>query len=418
MSGGIRGIHHVQLAIPRGTEDEARGFWASTLGFEEIDKPPVLAARGGCWFRSGHAEVHLGVEDPFRPSAKAHPGLTVGDIGPLMARLREAGVEVVEDDAFPGYDRFYCLDPFGNRLEFLAPVQHAEAAPSARPRARAVRSSIRAATPDDLPAIRPILAAHGNDGSVVTGDVVGPYVLHVIEHHVALVSELDGEVVAYGASVDAGVAVHLADLFVRADRLGRGIGRPLLAAVLGDATRRTTIASEDPRAIPLYVRAGMGPRWTLLNLEGDASGLPDVDPALSVEAGDAETLAALEREWTGFDRLEDHRHWASRPEADPFVIVARGEPVAFGHARVRQGSPLRVLDRLRLRPDAEPVGPVLVAVTRASAGGPVTVSLPGPHPALPVLLNAGLRIVDRNEFMASDASLVDPLRLLPDGGLL
>ncbi len=278
-------------------------------------------------------------------------------------------------------------------------------------------STIRPATVDDIPAIRAILAAHGNDGPIVTGDVVGTYLRHLIEHHVALVSELDDEVVAYGASVDAGVAVHLADLFVRADRLGQGIGRPLLAAVLGDATRRTTVASEDPRAIPLYVRARMAPLWTLLNLEGDASRLP-LDPALSVEGGNAETLAALERDWTGVARLLDHRHWASRPRADPFVVVAGGEPIAVGHARARQGSSLRVLDHLRLRPDAEPVGPVLVAVARAAAAGPVTVSLLGPHPALPVLLNAGLRIVDRNEFMASDPSLVDPLRLLPDGGLL
>jgi hypothetical protein len=44
-------LHHVQLAIPAGGEDECRAFWGEALGMTELTKPPVLAARGGCWFR-------------------------------------------------------------------------------------------------------------------------------------------------------------------------------------------------------------------------------------------------------------------------------------------------------------------------------------------------------------------------------
>lgn len=33
----------------------------------ELMKPPGLAARGGCWFRSGGWEVHLGVETGLQP---------------------------------------------------------------------------------------------------------------------------------------------------------------------------------------------------------------------------------------------------------------------------------------------------------------------------------------------------------------
>jgi catechol 2,3-dioxygenase-like lactoylglutathione lyase family enzyme len=114
-------LHHVQLAIPPGGEDRCRGFWAAVLGMRELEKPPVLAARGGCWFRGGALEVHLGVEEPFQPARKAHPGLLVDGLPALAARLEEAGYEVTWDDDFPGHRRFYSADPFGNRLEFLEP---------------------------------------------------------------------------------------------------------------------------------------------------------------------------------------------------------------------------------------------------------------------------------------------------------
>ncbi len=68
-------IHHVQLACPPGSEAALRAFYHGVLGLEEIPKPPALAARGGCWFRGHGIELHLGVEEGFRPARKAHPGL-------------------------------------------------------------------------------------------------------------------------------------------------------------------------------------------------------------------------------------------------------------------------------------------------------------------------------------------------------
>ncbi len=112
-------LHHVQLAVPPGSEDACRAFWGDLLGLTELAKPPVLAARGGCWFRGGGLEVHLGVEDPFSPARKAHPGILVTGLRDLAARLEAGGVEVTWDQEFPGHDRFYAHDPFGNRLELL-----------------------------------------------------------------------------------------------------------------------------------------------------------------------------------------------------------------------------------------------------------------------------------------------------------
>ena len=118
----VHGIHHVQLAMPKGREDEARRFYAGALGLPEQPKPPNLAARGGCWFGTEGIVLHLGVEDGFRPARKAHPALLVEDLPALVRQLDDAGIEVVGDEPLPGYDRVYVADPFGNRIELLEPL--------------------------------------------------------------------------------------------------------------------------------------------------------------------------------------------------------------------------------------------------------------------------------------------------------
>ncbi len=119
---GFERLHHVQLAIPPGGEERCRAFWGGVLGMTELDKPAALAARGGCWFRGGGVEVHLGVEGQFVPARKAHPGFLVKDLRTLAGALEAAGIDVVWDGEFPGHARFYADDPFGNRLEFLEPA--------------------------------------------------------------------------------------------------------------------------------------------------------------------------------------------------------------------------------------------------------------------------------------------------------
>lgn len=113
----ITGIDHVQVAAPKGCEAEARAFYGGLLGLEELPKPGALRARGGCWFRAGAQELHVGVEEPFTPARKAHPGFVVEDLDALAERLRAEGIEVTYDDAIPGTKRFHVADPFGNRLE-------------------------------------------------------------------------------------------------------------------------------------------------------------------------------------------------------------------------------------------------------------------------------------------------------------
>jgi catechol 2,3-dioxygenase-like lactoylglutathione lyase family enzyme len=113
----ITAIDHVQVAAPPGCEGAARAFYGVLLGLDEVAKPAELAARGGCWFRVGGQELHVGVEESFAPARKAHPGFVVDDLAGLCARLEAAGVEVRGDGSLPGVHRVHVDDPFGNRLE-------------------------------------------------------------------------------------------------------------------------------------------------------------------------------------------------------------------------------------------------------------------------------------------------------------
>jgi len=115
----IVGLDHVQLAIPPDGEDRARHFYGALLGLEEEPRPASMAGRGGAWFRSGRARLHLGVEADFRPARKAHPALLVEDLADLSARLESAGIEVVPNAEVPGCRRAFTHDPFGNRIELI-----------------------------------------------------------------------------------------------------------------------------------------------------------------------------------------------------------------------------------------------------------------------------------------------------------
>jgi len=94
-------------------------FTAGVLGMTELPKPPKLAKRGGCWFSSGEVQIHLGVEQDFRPAKKAHPAFRCRNYDALIARLQQAGIEAVADDNNSGVTRCYIQDPFGNRIELI-----------------------------------------------------------------------------------------------------------------------------------------------------------------------------------------------------------------------------------------------------------------------------------------------------------
>ncbi len=113
-------LDHVQVSCPPGGEDVARAFYRDALGMTEVEKPELLKPRGGCWFRAGAAEIHIGVELDFRPARKAHPALKVDDLDALAAKLGQHGYPVAWDnETIPGRRRFHTADGHGNRIEIV-----------------------------------------------------------------------------------------------------------------------------------------------------------------------------------------------------------------------------------------------------------------------------------------------------------
>lgn len=116
----IAGIDHVQVSVPVGSEDAVRRFYCDVLGLAEVEKPDVLKPRGGLWLAAGDVMVHFGTEEVAdRAASKRHVGFLVEDLAEARRTLEAARVAVVEGVQIPGYARFECRDPFGNRLEFL-----------------------------------------------------------------------------------------------------------------------------------------------------------------------------------------------------------------------------------------------------------------------------------------------------------
>ncbi len=115
----LAGLDHLQLAIPVGGEDAARGFYGDLLGLREVPKPAELAGRAGAWFVGPGIALHLGTDDPFVPALRAHPAFLVDGLPSLLVARAAAGVPGSPDESVPGVRRAYIADPFGNRIELI-----------------------------------------------------------------------------------------------------------------------------------------------------------------------------------------------------------------------------------------------------------------------------------------------------------
>ncbi|MBI1815756.1 MAG: VOC family protein [Deltaproteobacteria bacterium] len=113
-------LHHAQISIPQGSEDQARQFYCGVLGLREVEKPEELRGRGGLWLQVGDSQVHVGTEDGVdRTATKSHVAYEVSALASWRARLEQHGTTTLDGIPIPGYTRFEFRDPFGNRVEFI-----------------------------------------------------------------------------------------------------------------------------------------------------------------------------------------------------------------------------------------------------------------------------------------------------------
>ena len=272
---------------------------------------------------------------------------------------------------------------------------------------------VRIATVDDLDAVVDLAdivdpPSHGMD-------VDRDYYATILEHGRLVVAETSDIVIGYGGAIPVAGMRHLTDLFVHPDGHGRGIGKELLNAVWDASIRdvpRQTFSSRHPAALPLYIRAGMSPRWPMLYLEGDPAALPPTH--LTLRDVEPEEASDVEEVWFGWNRLAQYRYWATRPGARVVVALEGETPVAVGclaRSRVRYTLlHMAVVDR-SLMVDA------ICAVTSLATDA-VLLAIAGTALAVPATVEAGWRIVDHDVYCASDPELFDAERLVPHPGLL
>jgi glyoxylase I family protein len=119
----IEAIHHVSLVVA--DTERALRFYRDLLGLAVDGGRPELGYPGA-WLRVGAQQIHL-LEvpnpDPVtgRPShggRDRHMAFSVGDVEALAERLLAAGVGVSRSKS--GRAAFFCRDPDGNALEFVA----------------------------------------------------------------------------------------------------------------------------------------------------------------------------------------------------------------------------------------------------------------------------------------------------------
>lgn len=119
----IIGLHHVQITIPKGAEEEGKNFYCNVLGLLEIEKPESLKGRGGFWLQVGNREVHIGTEDNFdRLKTKAHIAYEVEDISYWKRILEKKSIKLLDSVPIPNFERFEFRDPFGNRVEMIQKI--------------------------------------------------------------------------------------------------------------------------------------------------------------------------------------------------------------------------------------------------------------------------------------------------------
>lgn len=119
----ILGIHHVQITIPKGAEEEGRNFYCGILGLQEKEKPESLKGRGGFWLEVGDRDIHVGTEGGFdRLTTKAHIAYQVENISYWRKVLEQNNIKIIEGVPISGFDRFEFRDPFGNRVEMIQEI--------------------------------------------------------------------------------------------------------------------------------------------------------------------------------------------------------------------------------------------------------------------------------------------------------
>lgn len=250
---------------------------------------------------------------------------------------------------------------------------------------------------------------------------MAPWFPHLLHTGTLLVAEADGTIVGFAGTQIRGRVCYLADCFVRPDWQSRGVARALVQQLHADATLiHCTLASSDPRAASLYVRAGMTPRFPMFMLESTPR-TQHLSPLVTTRVcTDVAEWLAYDQRLIGHDRRVDIAHLCEQPTAVLLQMWdgARLLGQALAHPRRYDRAPHGKYNigpvAAFQRADAAAVAQSAVAWTLRHGATWVNLRIPGPHPALPLLLAAGMQTQFVELFCASQ-EWFDPACYAPSG---
>lgn len=257
------------------------------------------------------------------------------------------------------------------------------------------------------------------------GDIPS-YLRHVLQTGTIYVAEQDGSVLAFAGAITRGNIAFLTDLFVLPERQSGQLGKTLLRSVLPqDDLIHCTVSSSDPRALALYIRAGMRPQWPyfVLQLERPPRAMPLTSDVEIIEAElDDPELVRWDAQIGGRRRPAEHSYWVRAQRASPFWFRRHQQTIGYGYIRLGAGTlwhpHISALGPIGVSAPEDATACTLTLVKRAlEQTNELRIEVPGPHPCLPVLLELGFHIVYVDTFVSTTATPFFDVRCyVPSGG--
>jgi len=257
------------------------------------------------------------------------------------------------------------------------------------------------------------------------GDIP-PHLRHVLHTGTIYVAEQDGKVLAFAGAITRGNITFLTDLFVLPTQQSSQLGKTLLHGILPqDDLVHCTAASSDPRALALYIRAGMRPQWPdfALRLEKPTREWPSTSDVEIIEADAADPeLVEWDAQISGRSRPVDLLYWVREQRAVPLWFRRQGQTVGYAYIRLRGGmvwdAQACVLGPIGVYTPQDATACVLAAAHWALQHAEVLrVDVLGPHPCLATLLERGFRIDHVDTFVSStDTPFFDARCYIASGG--
>ena len=111
------------VGVPPDQKEAAKRFYEDVLGFVPIASPLESGGSGNLWwYACGESELHVACVPHYRANVRPHAAIRIKDLPAFRARLRRHGIETTLNYSYAGSWRIYVLDPWDNRLEFIAPL--------------------------------------------------------------------------------------------------------------------------------------------------------------------------------------------------------------------------------------------------------------------------------------------------------